>query len=700
MRIAIVGGGVSGLTAAYALHRRGHVVTLYERESTPGGHVATVEVDTPTGPLAVDTGFIVYNEPTYPRLVGLFDELGVVTQPSDMSFASSCAARATSSSGRAASAGSSPSARSLARPSHLRMFPDIARFYRDARAVLDAPEPTGLTLGDYLDGPSGSGRPSATTSSCRSRPPCGPPGRTDARLPGRLPAPVPRQPRAHRRRPRPAVADGHAAARRRYVDRLVAAPAGGCGPHRRRRVSAVTRDEAGAHVRTAAGRHDRHDAVVMATHADVSARRSSLDADPLERAALDGFDVQRRNEVVLHTDPAVMPRRRGAWSSWNVQQAACRPAGSRVTMTYHMNRLQALPGPTDWFVSVNPGDGVRDDRVVLARRFSHPRYTARSLAVAGRDRRGCRAIARRSTPVPISAGASTRMAVAPGFAVAELIGAATCGAGGMRSHLLEGTVRHRRARPTVYALEHDVYYLALDLDELDLVDGRLRLMARNRRGALEFRDADHWPEPATDLRATVHGFLRGLGEDPTGWRITLVTNPRTLGLRVQPGIVLPVPRRGRRAAARPRRGPQHAPRAPPVSARPSTPPAPDRADEPFVASMTKDFYVSPFIDIDGRYTVHVADRPTELRIAIALRQDDAPLLATSLVLDRRPLRDRTIARMLLRHPLVTLTTIGRIHWHAWRLWRRGIPFQRHGIATRQYAAHRDGPSPTTAEVTR
>jgi len=270
----------------------------------------------------------------------------------------------------------------------------------------------------------------------------------------------------------------------------------------------------------------------------------------------------------------------------------------------------------------------------------------------------------------------------------------------MRSHLLEGTVRHRRARPTVYALEHDVYYVALDLDELDLVDDQLRLMARNHRGVLEFRDRDHWPEPASDLRATVHGFLRSLGEDPTGWRITLVTNPRTLGYVFNPAsfylcrdtagvlrlVLVEVHNTHLERHLYP--------------LRPSTPPAPDRADEPFVASMTKDFYVSPFIDIDGRYTVHVADRPTELRIAIALRQDGAQLLATSLVLVRRPLRDRTIARMLLRHPLVTLTTIGRIHWHAWRLWRRGIPFQRHGIATRQYAAHRDGPSPTTAEVTR
>jgi hypothetical protein len=253
----------------------------------------------------------------------------------------------------------------------------------------------------------------------------------------------------------------------------------------------------------------------------------------------------------------------------------------------------------------------------------------------------------------------------------------------MRSHLLEGVVRHRRSRPMVYALEHAVYYLALDLAELDDVDRSLRLLGRNRGRVLQFRDDDHWPEPAADLNATVIAHLRAEGEDPAGWRITLVTNPRVFGYVFNPasfylcrdagGVLRVVIVEVHNTHLE-----RHL-----YTLRP-------RAEGPrFVASMDKDFYVSPFIDMEGRYTVHVQDEPTSLRIAINERQGDAPLLATSLVLTRRRLTDRMLTRMLVRHPLMTHRTIALIHWHALHLWRRGIRFQRHDAVARRAGAPDD-----------
>ena len=249
----------------------------------------------------------------------------------------------------------------------------------------------------------------------------------------------------------------------------------------------------------------------------------------------------------------------------------------------------------------------------------------------------------------------------------------------MRSHLLEGVVRHRRARPFVYALEHDVYYAALDLDELPEVDRSLRLLSRGGRNVLSLRDGDHLDPPATDLPADIRAHLRTEGVDATAWHITLVTNLRVFGYVFNPAsfclchdetddlriVVVEVHNtHGERHLYTLRRDGEGT----------------DAMD--LVASMDKDFYVSPFIEMMGRYTVRVRDDATRLRITINEDQEDSLLLHTSLELTRRPLTDRSLARMLVRHPFVTQKTIGLIHWHALRLWRRGAPFHRHGEATR------------------
>ena len=235
----------------------------------------------------------------------------------------------------------------------------------------------------------------------------------------------------------------------------------------------------------------------------------------------------------------------------------------------------------------------------------------------------------------------------------------------MRSHLLEGIVRHRRARPFTYQLAHRVCYLAVDLDELDEVPRRVRLISRNRRNLLSFRDADHWLPAADDLRSSVHGHLRHHGIDPAGWRITLVTNARVLGYVFNPvsfylchdsggSLALVV------AEVNNTHGERHL-----YTLRP------ERDGATFVASMDKELYVSPFIAPDGSYTVRVRDEPERLRITINQLRDGALQLHASMDLTRRRLSSGAVAGMLVRYPLLTHRTIGMIHVHALRLWRMG-----------------------------
>ena len=241
--------------------------------------------------------------------------------------------------------------------------------------------------------------------------------------------------------------------------------------------------------------------------------------------------------------------------------------------------------------------------------------------------------------------------------------------------------------------EHDVFYFALDLAELDEVATRLRLVGRNRRSVVGFRDADHLPTPATDLDSDVRAHLRKEGEDPAGWQITLITNLRILGYVFNPASFFLC-----RDAAGVLRvvivevhntfGERHM-----YTLRPAA--SPGEAPGPFGASMAKAFFVSPFISLDGRYAVHVRDDDEGVRIAIVLRQDGEVMLSTSLLLERRPLTDGSLLRLLLRHPFMTQRTMGLIHLHAIRLWWRGARFYRHGDVAR---ARTEGGRPEAGHV--
>ena len=371
--VAVIGSGISGLTAAHALNADGHRVRLFEREATFGGHATTIEVDD----LAIDIGFIVYNDVTYPRFIGLLEELGVETQASDMSMGVACAACDVEWSTRGLK-GVFAKPMQLARPGHYAMLNDLFRFYRDARRTLDeadAGRPTGMTLDEYL-ADRRLGRAFADhflvplTAAVWSTAP--------DRI-GSFPVDYLLRFLDHhgligygRNVEWRTVTGGSRSYVRAILDRLPPMALASGLPAR-----SVTRDSAGVTVRTDAG-SERFDAIVMATHAD-DALDLLADADLLERRALGGFEYSD-NRVVLHTDTDVLPGSRNAWASWNIDMGRCDAPGDSLTMTYHMNRLASLPGTTQYSVSLNPPLGrIRDESVLLERRWAHPMYTFRTL---------------------------------------------------------------------------------------------------------------------------------------------------------------------------------------------------------------------------------------------------------------------------------------------------------------------------------
>ncbi len=364
--IAVIGAGISGLAAAYLLRRR-HRVRLFEQDERLGGHTNTVVISTPRGSVPLDTGFLVHNDRTYPNLVRLFQELGVSTRDSDMSFAVSCRGSGLEYSSRGAN-GFFAQRRNLMRPSHLSLLSEILRFNREAPALLDAPDAERQTLGDFLESrrfgqgfthrylfPMASAIWSASLDAIRSFP-----ALTLIRFfdnHGLLSLDA--QPTWK------VVAGGSHS----YIPRLTAQMTGDI--HQGVSIHSVRRSEDGVTLTFRDRPSMRFDDVVFACHGD---QVLPLLADPSDRER-DLFPrfTTTTNVAWLHTDGSVLPAQARARASWNYRLAD--DTDAPPTVTYDLNRLQGLTTPDQYCVTLNPNGGIDERRVLRRFVYRHPLYT-------------------------------------------------------------------------------------------------------------------------------------------------------------------------------------------------------------------------------------------------------------------------------------------------------------------------------------
>ncbi|MFI1022057.1 NAD(P)/FAD-dependent oxidoreductase [Streptomyces olivaceus] len=377
-RTAVVGSGVAGLTAAHILGRAHHV-TLYEADERLGGHAHTHDLTSSDGRVhRVDSGFIVHNRRTYPNLLRLFDEIGVATQESEMSMSVRCEGCGLEYAGARGPAGLLARPRNALHGPYLRMLAQVPRFHHAARRLLGEDADHAMTLGEFLDreGFSPYFRAHFMTPVVSAVWSC------DAATALRYPAaylfrflhhhgmlavggsPVWRT-----------VTGGS----RSYVDRIAerlpdvrtATP-----------VRAVTRHAGGVDVTAGDGTTDTYDHVVVAVHPD-QALELLADPTPDEKEVLGAFRYSR-NATLLHTDTALLPRARGARSSWNYLMPACDAGADRVRVSYDMNRLQRLDAADTYVVTLGGEDRVAPGRVLARMTYEHPVYTPESVAAQRR----------------------------------------------------------------------------------------------------------------------------------------------------------------------------------------------------------------------------------------------------------------------------------------------------------------------------
>ncbi len=369
-RIAIVGSGIAGLSAAQVLHPA-HEITVFEADHRVGGHANTVAVHEAEQTLAIDTGFIVYNERNYPAFTAMLEGLGVTTQPSEMSF--SVSSLLSGLEYRTTSLNTLLARRSnLVRPSFVRMVADIPRFNGAARRLVESSDIT-TSLDDFLI----EGRYSRPFVDDYLIPLGASIWSADPQRFIEFPvAPLARFLHRHGllsagAKPQWRTVSGGS---REYVRRLT-------GPWRDRirtgcAVRRIDRDDEGVVIHS--GAHpdgERFDKVILATHADVSL---ALLGNPTraEVSLLSAFGY-RRNRTTLHTDRTLLPQRHRAWASWNYRRVA---ADQQVpTLTYYANRLQRLRSSTDYCITLNADDAIDPATIIASYDYMHPVFDSAAL---------------------------------------------------------------------------------------------------------------------------------------------------------------------------------------------------------------------------------------------------------------------------------------------------------------------------------
>lgn len=370
LKIAVIGSGIAGLSAAWLLSKK-HQVTLYEAASHFGGHANTIDVDTPQGSTPIDTGFIVYNEANYPNLTALYQHLEVETYQTEMTFALSLNNGAYEYSGTGLN-GLFGQRRNFLRRRHWQLLADLTRFFRHAQRQV-AEHPEGMSLGHFLsfEGysdvfvkdhiiPMGAAIWSTSMTEMLNYP-----ARSfidfyaNHNLLELISRPIWRT-----------VQGGS----RNYVQRMI--DDGGFEVLQNNSAARVVRHPSYVHITDENGVSRPFDHVVIATHADHALK---LLDQPSAREAqlLEPFKYQE-NIAILHRDLRLMPQRKRLWSSWNYLKQSS-DVDSDLCVTYWMNRLQKLTTTTDLFLTLNPYDEIHPKAVEASFVYEHPVFDAEAL---------------------------------------------------------------------------------------------------------------------------------------------------------------------------------------------------------------------------------------------------------------------------------------------------------------------------------